>query len=161
MDEILTILEKNAKFTPAEIGKQTRQTADKVKQKINKYEKAGVIVKYKAVINRELIKENESYVRALIEVKISPEKDRGFDQVAERIYRFPEVVSCYLLSGTYDLQLVVEGKSIQTISHFVSSKLAPLDHVHSTVTHFMLKKYKEDGDVLKKPEGVRRQAIQY
>jgi len=121
----------------------------------------GVIVKYKAVINRELVEEDGSKVRSLIEVKISPEKDRGFDHIAERIYRFPEVVSCYLVSGTYDLLIVVEGKSIQTISHFVASKLAPLENVQGTVTHFLLKKYKEDGDILNQEEGVQRLAISY
>ncbi|MCK5492153.1 MAG: Lrp/AsnC ligand binding domain-containing protein, partial [Candidatus Omnitrophica bacterium] len=100
-------------------------------------------------------------VSALIEVKITPQKDVGFDSVAERIYRFPEVKSCYLLSGTYDLLLFVEGKDIQTVASFVSEKLAPLNLVKGTATHFMLKKYKEDGVVLVNESRNKRLPITY
>ena len=159
MNDILSMLEKNAKYTPQEIAKTTRQSAADVKKKIGRYEKEGVIVKYKAVINHALLEDDASTVRALIEVKIAPEKDRGFDHIAERIYRFPEVLSCYLLSGTYDLLLVVEGKSIQTIANFVAAKLSPLENVRGTVTHFLLRKYKEDGDILTSKEETKRMAI--
>lgn len=161
MDEILSMLEKDARTTPQEIAKATGQSLGRVKGRIKEYEKQGVIVKYKAVINRELTDENGAGVRALIEVKVAPEKDRGFDHIAERIYRFPEVQSCYLLSGTYDLLLVVEGKNIQTIASFVASKLSPLENVRGTVTHFLLKKYKENGDILKTSEETKRLAISY
>ena len=161
MDPILSMLEKDARLTPREIAKATRQSAAQVTRRVKDYEKQGVIVKYKAVINKELTNENGEGVRALIEVKVAPEKDRGFDHIAERIYRFPEVTSCYLLSGTYDLLLVVEGKNIQTIANFVASKLSPLENVRGTVTHFLLKKYKEDGDILKTPEETKRMAISY
>lgn len=159
MDEILSMLEKDARLTPEEVAKSLKKTAAEVKRKVRDYEKKGVILKYKTVLNRELLEENHLGVRALIEVKVAPEKDKGFDHLAERIYNFPEVTSCYLLSGTYDLLLVVEGKDIQTISHFVSSKLSPLENVRGTVTHFLLKKYKEDGDILSPAAKMLRMAI--
>lgn len=161
MDEILEILETDARMTPEEIAKVTGRDIKKVKQAIKKYEREGVILKYKAVINKELIKDKDAEVRALIEVNIVPQKDVGFDHIAERIYRFPEVTSCYLVSGTYDLLLVVEGKDIHTVSTFVAEKLAPMENVRGTVTHFLLKKYKEDGVILKHPEENKRIAISY
>ena len=129
MDEILEILEKDARATPEEIAKMTKKDSVKVKQAIKKYEKEGVILKYKAVINKELIREEDSDVRALIEVNIVPQKDLGFDKIAERIYSFPEVTSCYLISGTYDLLVVVEGKNMRTVSNFVAEKLSCLENV--------------------------------
>jgi DNA-binding Lrp family transcriptional regulator len=161
MDEILEILSKDARVTPKEIAKLTGQSLGFVKKAIKKYEKAGVIVKYKTVVNHDLLKDSRTWVRALIEVSITPQKNVGFDYVAERIYSFPEVTSCYLLSGTYDLLLVVEGQDIQTVANFVASKLSPMENVRSTTTHFMLKKYKEDGHVLKKANRSRRLNISF
>ncbi|PIU40943.1 MAG: AsnC family transcriptional regulator [Candidatus Omnitrophica bacterium CG07_land_8_20_14_0_80_42_15] len=161
MDEILEILEKDARITPEDIGKMLKKKPQKIKEVIKKYEKEGVILKYKAVINKELVKEPSSELRALIEVNIMPQKDLGFEKVAERIYSFPEVSSCYLISGTYDLLLIVEGKDIHTVSRFVSEKLSPLENVRGTVTHFLLKKYKEDGIILKHREENQRIAISY
>lgn len=161
MDPILEILEKDARTSPEDIAKLTRQKKEAVKQKIKKYEKGGVILKYKAVINKELVREDGNEVRALIEVNIVPQKDLGFDKIAERIYSFPEVTSCMLISGTYDLLLVVEGKNLHTVSNFVAEKLAPMENVRGTVTHFLLKKYKEDGVVLKHKEENKRIAISY
>src|SRR3989339_1847234 len=161
MDEILEILEKDARATPEEIARMTKKDAGKVKQAIRKYEKEGVILKYKAVINKELIREEDSDVRALIEVNILPQKDLGFDKIAERIYSFPEVTSCYLISGTYDLLVVVEGKNMHTVSNFVAEKLSCMENVRGTVTHFLLKKYKEDGVMLKHREENKRIAISY
>ena len=137
----------------------TGKRPDAVRKAIKKYEKDGVILKYKTIINKEIVERESSLVRALIEVRIVPQKNLGFDHVAERIYQFPEVTSCYLLSGTYDLLLVVEGKNIHTISGFVAEKLAPMEHVRGTVTHFLLKKYKEDGDLLRQPVKEKRLAI--
>lgn len=161
MNKVLQMLEKDARLSPGEIAKATKLPVGKVKKIIQDYERKGVILKYKAILNKELIQDDGSAVRALIEVKITPEKDTGFDHVAERIYRFPEVASCYLLSGSYDLLLVVEGKDIQTIANFVATKLSPLEPVQGTVTHFLLKKYKEDGDILKSAEEPKRMAISY
>ncbi len=161
MDEILEILEKDARVTPEEIARMTGKKTGDVKKKIEQYEKSGVILKYKAVINREIVKVRNEEVRALIEVNLVPQKDLGFDKVAERIYSFPEVASCYLVSGTYDLLLIVKGKDIQTVARFVSEKLSPMEHVRGVVTHFMLKKYKEDGVLLKQKEEDTRIAISY
>jgi len=161
MKEILDVLEKDARMTPEEISKVLKKDKSSIKKAIKKFEKDGVILKYKTVINRELIKDDRKAVRALIEVNISPQRGHGFDHIAERIYRFPEVVSCYLLSGAYDLLLVVEGRDIHAVSSFVSEKLATLDNVRGTVTHFLLKKYKEDGDILKRVERDKRIAISF
>lgn len=159
MKEILEILENNAKVTPEEIAKMLGRSVKAVKDAIKKLEKDGIILKYKAVVNKEMLREEESGVRALIEVKVTPQKGLGFEHVAERIYQFPEVTSCYLMSGTYDLLVVVEGKSLHAVSDFVAQKLSPIEHVRGTVTHFILKKYKEDGDILKQPQKDKRQAI--
>ncbi|HQP91601.1 MAG TPA: Lrp/AsnC family transcriptional regulator [Candidatus Omnitrophota bacterium] len=161
MDVILELLSKDARINPQEISKLTRIKADEVKKRIKKYEKEGLILGYKTVINKEIMEEKASEVRALIEVKVAPQKDLGFDKVAERIYSFPEVTSCYLLSGSYDLLLVVEGKDLKTVSRFVAEKLSPMEHVRGTVTHFLLKKYKEDGLILKGREEDKRLAISY
>jgi len=161
MDEILEILEKDARTTPEEIAKMLRKKTPEVKAAIKRLEKEGVILKYKAVVNKELLKSEEFSVRAIIEVKITPQKDVGFERIAERIYSFPEVTSCYLLSGTYDLLLVVEGKNIQTVANFVAEKLSCLENVRGTATHFMLKKYKEDGVILKHKEENKRITISY
>jgi len=159
MDEILTILEKDARTTPEEISRMTKKSVADVKKAIKKFEQSGLIVKYKAILNKELVKEESHPVRALIEVKIAPQKDVGFDNMAERIYKFHEVVSCHLVSGTYDLLLVVEGKDLQTVARFVAEKLSPMENVRGTVTHFLLKTYKEDHDILVKPEKDKRIAI--
>lgn len=161
MDEILEILEKNAHATAEEIAKMLKKKPQDVKCAIAKYEKEGVILKYKAVINKDLIKDEDSSVRALIEVNIVPQKDFGFEKIAERIYSFPEVTSCYLISGTYDLLVVIEGKNIHTVSNFVAEKLSCLENVRGTATHFMLKKYKEDGVILKHKQENKRIAISY
>lgn len=161
MDEILEILEKDARVSAEEIAKMTKKKPEAIKEAIKKYEKEGVILKYKAIVNKGLIRDAESEVNALIEVNIAPQKDLGFDKIAERIYSFPEVSSCYLISGTYDLLLIVHGKDLQTVARFVAEKLAPSENVKGTTTHFLLKKYKEDGVVLKHREENKRIAISY
>jgi DNA-binding Lrp family transcriptional regulator len=161
MDEILEILEKDARTTPEDIAKMLKKKPQDIKKAISKFEKEGAILKYKAVINKELIREAESEVRALIEVNITPQKDLGFDKIAERIYSFPEVASCYLISGTYDLLVVIEGKNLHTVSNFVAEKLSCLENVRGTVTHFLLKKYKEDGVILRHREENERITISY
>lgn len=161
MDEILEVLEKDARVTPEEIAKMLKKKPADIKQAVRKYEKEGVILKYKTVINKDLIRDEDSSVRVLIEVNIVPQKDVGFDKIAERIYSFPEVSSCYLISGTFDLLVVVEGKNIHSVSNFVAEKLSCLENVRGTVTHFLLKKYKEDGVILKHKEENKRIAISY
>jgi DNA-binding Lrp family transcriptional regulator len=161
MDEILEILEDDARATPEEIARLTNRDPKAIRRAIRKYEKEGVILKYRTIINKELIRSKDKDVRALIEVNVAPQKDVGFDHIARRIYSFPEVSSCYLVSGTYDLLLVVEGQDIHTVSNFVAEKLAPMENVRGTVTHFLLKKYKEDGVILRHREENKRIAISY
>jgi len=160
MNSILEILENNAKTSLEELHKLTGKSKKEIEQAIKSYEKKKVIVKYKAVIDRSKIRDEQG-VTALIEVKVAPQKDVGFDSVAQRIYRFPEVESCYLLSGTYDLLLTIRGKDINTVANFVSEKLAPLSSVKGTTTHFMLKKYKEDGVIFTEEEKNKRLPITY
>ena len=160
MDEILEIVTKDARRTAEEIAKLIGKTAAEVKRKIAEYEKDGTILQYKTVIN-DAQREAGSTVLALIEVSITPQKDVGFDHIAERIYNFPEVKTCYLVSGGYDLLVIVEGKSIHTIADFVASKLSPMENVRQTSTHFLLKKYKEDGQVFKKNSRQKRLNISY
>ena len=161
MDEILEILANDARVSPKEIAKLTGQSESSVQKAIKKYEKSGVIVKYKTLINHDLVRDSSSFVRALIEVSVTPQKNVGFDYIAERIYSFPEVNSCYLVSGTYDLLIIVEGENIQTVSNFIASKLSSMENVRSTTTHFLLKKYKEDGHILKKKAQGKRLNISY
>jgi len=156
MDEILKILEKDARTTPEEIANITGKKVTEVKKIIKKHENSGVIVKYKAIINKELVKDTSCEVKALIEVKIVPQKNLGFDYMAERIYKFPEVISCYLVSGTYDLLLVVGGKDLHAVANFVAEKLSSMENVRGTSTHFLLKVYKENGDILKRVEKDKR-----
>ena len=159
MDDLLEILENNARISLEDLQKLTSKSKKDIERAIKNYEKKGVIVKYKTIINKQ--KTNNKGVVALIEVKIAPQKDVGFDLVAQRIYRFPEVKSCFLLSGTYDLLLEVCGEDINTVASFVAEKLSPLSSVRGTATHFMLKKYKEDGVVLVKGEKNQRLPITY
>ena len=116
-------------------------------------EKTGVIVKYTAVVNDE--RTARDYVEALIEVKVAPVREKGFDEIAEYIYQFDEVKSVYLMSGAYDLAVFVEGRTLRDAARFVSEKLSVIDKVLSTATHFILKKYKLDGVILDKPDGNR------
>ncbi|NQT28927.1 MAG: Lrp/AsnC family transcriptional regulator [Candidatus Omnitrophica bacterium] len=159
MDDVLEILESNARISLEDLQKLTGKAKKDIERAMKNYEKKGVIVKYKTIINKQKI--DSKGVVALIEVKVAPQKDVGFDLVAQRIYRFPEVRNCYLLSGTYDLLLEVCGEDIHTVASFVSEKLAPLSSVRGTATHFMLKKYKEDGVILVKGEKNQRLPITY
>ncbi len=161
MKEILEILMNDARTTPDEIAKMTGKSASAVRSQIKKYEQDGTIVQYKAIVNPEMVEGNQSMVRALIQVSIVPQKDVGFDHIAERIYSFSEVKSCYLVSGSYDLLVIVEGGNIQTVAEFVSSKLSSMENVRQTATHFLLKKYKEDGKIFKVAPRQKRLNITY
>ena len=154
MKEIFEILEKDARATPEQISTMTGKSLAEVRRAIEKGEKERTIVKYKAMINWERL--GEEQVRALIEVRVQPQREVGFDALAERIYRFPQVLSAYLVSGTYDLAVLVVGKTMQEVAAFVSQKLAPLEGVQGTVTHFLLKRYKEDGEILEGKEEAKR-----
>ncbi|MBT4511289.1 MAG: Lrp/AsnC family transcriptional regulator [Chloroflexi bacterium] len=157
MEEILRILENDARTTPEQIAAMTGKTIDEVKEAIQQAETSQTIIKYKTVVNWEKMDREE--VWALIEVKLQPQREVGFDSVAERIYRFPEVRSAYLVSGAYDLAVLVTGKTMQEVAGFVSRKLSTLDHVQGTVTHFLLKRYKEDGEIFEGEERPKRQPL--
>ena len=143
MDELLKLLRDDASLTPAQIAGRLNLAEVEVGTKIKELETNGVILGYRTVINEEKLEVD--IVRAVIEVKITPEREGGFDRQATRIARFDEVRSCYLMSGGYDLMVVVEGTDLKSVSAFVSEKLATIQGVISTVTHFMLKPYKEQG----------------
>jgi DNA-binding Lrp family transcriptional regulator len=145
MKQILEALEKDARLTPERISAMIGISVAEVKKAIKKAEEDRAILKYKAVV--DWAKLGEEQVWALVEVKVVPQRNVGFDAIAERVYRFPQARSVYLASGTYDLAVLVAGKTMQEIAVFVSEKLATLEAVQGTVTHFILKKYKEDGEV--------------
>lgn len=157
MEEILEILEKNHRLTDEQIAVMLNKSVDEVKAAIKKYEEEKVIVGYSTLINWE--KTSKDTVTALIEVKVTPQRGEGFDKVAERIYRFPEVKACYLMSGGFDLTVIVEGKTMKEVALFVAEKLAPLESVLSTGTHFVLKKYKDEGIVFEEKEKDDREAV--
>lgn len=143
MDEVLKLLQNNALETRENIAKLTGLSLAEVNRRVADYEKSGVIRGYQAVLNEDQLDLDK--VTAVIEVKVTPEREGGFNHIAERISRFPEVRSAYLMSGTYDLLLFVEGKNLRQVASFVSERLSPLEGVLSTSTHFMLKTYKRLG----------------
>jgi DNA-binding Lrp family transcriptional regulator len=155
--DILKILENDARTTPEQIATMTGKSAKEAASFIKQAEKDRVIMKYKTMINWD--KAGTEQVSALIEVKISPQREKGFDSIAERIYRFPQARTVYLLSGTYDLLVIVTGKTMHEVADFVSQKLAPLEGIQSTVSHFMLKRYKEDGEIIEEKEESKRQPV--
>jgi DNA-binding Lrp family transcriptional regulator len=146
MNEILEILSENAKATPSEIAALLGRPEADVAKEISELEEAGVIKKYVTLINWEKL--DNSFVFAVLELKVALQRKTGYDAVAERIARFSEVDSVRLISGDHDLSVTVRGKSMKEIAYFVAEKIAPLDGVQSTCTHFILKNYKEHGVIL-------------
>jgi DNA-binding Lrp family transcriptional regulator len=142
--EIVEILEKDARLPIEDIAKMISLTVEETKALIQKLEDNKIIVKYISIIDWTKI-DGHSGVRAMIDVKVTPKRGVGFEEIAERIYRFKEVNSVYLMSGAYDLSVIIEGQSMNEVAQFVSYKLSTLDSVISTTTHFILKKYKHDG----------------
>jgi DNA-binding Lrp family transcriptional regulator len=157
MEEILEILEKDSRYSSEEIATMTGKSVEEVETAIKKYEDDNVILGYSTLINWE--NTSKDSVTALIEVKITPQRGEGFDKVAERIYKFPQVKSCYLMSGGFDLTVIVEGKTMKDVALFVSQKLATQEGVLSTATHFILKKYKDNGTIFKAKVRDDREAI--
>ena len=155
--EILRILEHDAHTTPKQISVMTGTPISTVNKLIKQAEKERVILKYKAIVNWEKVE--DEHVLALIEVKLTPEKDVGFDSVAERIYSYPQTRTVYLVSGTYDLFVLVSAKTNHEVADFVSQKLSHIEGVQGTVTQFVLKQYKEDGEFITHKEGVKRQPV--
>ena len=158
MEEILNILDKEkGNVSRAKIAQMLGMEEKEVADKIEKMEKENVIVGYKTIVNWD--KTDKDVVVALIELRITPQRGEGFDKVAERIYKYPQVKSLYLMSGAYDLAATIEGKSMKEVALFVAQKLAPMDSIISTATHFVLKKYKEEGIVFEDDEKDTRQVI--
>lgn len=151
---ILEILEQDARTTPEQVASMLGLEAEHVRQAIQQMESAGVIRRYKTVIDWDRF--GEECVFAFIDVKVSPAREVGFDDVAERIYRFPQVHAVYLVSGDHDLRVIVSGRTMKEIAAFVAERLAPLDRVRATYTQFVLKRYKEDGEVYAETEPDRR-----
>ncbi len=157
MDQLLKLLRENAALTPAQLSKMLNLPEAEVAVKIKAYEKDNVILGYRTVLNEERL--GMDLVRAVIEVKITPERGGGFDRLAERIAKYAEVNSCYLMSGGYDLLVIVEGNSLREVATFVSEKLATIQGVLSTATHFMLKPYKEQGVLMTREQNDERLAV--
>jgi DNA-binding Lrp family transcriptional regulator len=155
--DILKILESDARTTPKQIAAMTGTTTAEVNKLVKQAEQERTILKYKTIVNWDNV-ENEQ-VWALIEVKLTPEKDVGFDSVAELVYRFPQTRSVYLVSGTYDLFVLAVGKTNHEIADFVSQKLSHIEGVQGTMTQFVLKRYKEDGEIVEGKEEVKRQPV--
>ena len=155
--EVLKILENDARTTARQIATMTNATSAEVAKIIKQAEQDRTIVKYKTIVNWGKV--GGEQVWALIEVRIIPQRDVGFDAIAERIYRFPQARTVYLLSGTYDLLVIVVGNTMHEVADFVAQKLAPIEGVQGTVTHFVLKRYKEDGEILEGKEETKRQPV--
>ncbi len=145
MLKLLELLKNNAKLTNEQLASMLGMSIEEVAKTVAELEKNKTIVCYSAVVNWD--KTEKDTTTALIEIKVTPQRGHGFEAVAERIFQFPEVKSLYLVSGAYDFLAVVEGKTLKDVATFVSSRLAPLEQILSCATHFMLKKYKDDGVV--------------
>ena len=144
--EVLKLLQQDARLTAAQIAQMLDLSVDETADIINALEQEGYIVKYTALVNTDKI--NDGHVQALIEVKVSPQRNMGFDAIAEKLYQIPQVKSVYLMSGAYDLMVIVEGSSLKDVAMFVSERLSIIDNVLSTATHFILKQYKIDGVIM-------------
>jgi DNA-binding Lrp family transcriptional regulator len=158
LNKVLRLLEDDGRLTPEQIATMLGSETAEVKQLISQAEKDGLILKYKAVVNWDKIAEEQ--VWAIIEVRVTPQMKAGFDAIAERIYQFPEASTVMLVSGTYDLAIIVTARNMHEVASFVTHRLAPIEGVQGTTTHFLLKRYKEDGVVLDdKNKGMRQQVV--
>jgi DNA-binding Lrp family transcriptional regulator len=157
MDSLLKLLQENAALKPAQLAAMLNTTEADVAAQIKAYETDQVILGYRTVLNEDKL--DRDLVRAVIEVKITPERGGGFDRLAERIAKYNEVESCRLMSGGYDLMVVVRGNNLREVASFVSEKLATVQGVISTATHFMLKAYKEQGILMQREQNEERLAV--
>lgn len=155
--KLLQILENDATLSPEQLATMLDCDAAEIRKEIAELERDGIILGYKTIIDWE--KTNEESVSAMIDVKLTPQREKGFDRVAEKIYNYPEVKSVYLMSGAYDLSVLIEGKTMKEVAFFVSHKLATIEGVISTATHFVLHKYKDTGILYDAPEADERGAI--
>jgi DNA-binding Lrp family transcriptional regulator len=157
MDELLKLLRKNALETPQNLAQQLDTTEAEVKRRVADYEAAGIILGYQAVVNEELLELQR--VRAMIEIRITPERGGGYDRIANRIGKFPEVASLYLMSGAYDLLAIVTGPDLRTVASFVNQRLATIEGVLSVATHFGLKTYKDQGILMETEQEHERLSV--
>ena len=156
-EKILAVMEKNSRIDLKELAVLLGEDEIAVANAIADMEKENIICGYHTLINWD--NTSEEKVSALIEVRVTPQRGQGFDSIAQRIYQYPEVQSVYLMSGGYDLMIILEGKTLREVSSFVSEKLSALDSVISTATHFILKKYKDHGTVLSRKKEDEREMI--
>ncbi|MDZ5472062.1 Lrp/AsnC family transcriptional regulator [Bacillus sp. 31A1R] len=156
--ELLEILETDSRIPMDHLGKMINLSIQETEEMIKKLENSKIIVRHTSVIDWSKVEGHEG-VTAMIDVKVTPKRGVGFDEVAQRIYRFKEVKSVYLMSGAFDLSVIVEGKSMNEVARFVSEKLSTLDSVISTTTHFILKKYKHDGTIFEQTDDDKRMLV--
>ena len=142
---LLKLLEDDARLSTEQLSVMLDTSKENIEKELEELEKNGTILGYKAMIDWE--KTDREYVTAMIDVKLSPQRDRGFDKIAEKIFNYPEVQAVYLMSGAYDLSVLIEGKTMKEVAYFVAQKLAPIESIISTATHFVLHKYKDKGVV--------------
>jgi DNA-binding Lrp family transcriptional regulator len=154
MEEVLVLLADDARLTPGQIAERLGRPETEIREVIAKLEAERVIRRYRAVVDWD--RAGIEHVYGFIEVRVTPQRGQGFDAIAGRIMEFPEVHSLYLMSGTYDLMVVVQGKNMREVAYFVAERLAPLEGVLSTATHFVLRRYKVDGDVMEERTEVKR-----
>ena len=145
MEKILQLLEKDGRLTAEQLAVMCGREVSEVRQTVDRLEREGVILGYKALIDWD--KTDREYVSAMIELKITPQRDRGYDHVAQKIYNYPEVESLFLMSGSFDLAVFIKGKTMREVAFFVAEKLATIEDVISTSTHFVLRKYKDNNIV--------------
>lgn len=156
--EIVALLTADSRITAKQIAAAMQITEEAAAKAVRALEESGVIVKYTAIVNADSV--DEDFVEALIEVKVTPQRGHGFDAIAEEISSHGEVQSLYLMSGAYDLAVIVKSRSLRDISRFVSEKISTFESVISTATHFILKKYKVEGAVMREAEGGKRLSVQ-
>ena len=150
MENLLKLLENDATLTTKELAVMLSKEEGDIKKMIKSLEEEGTILGYRTVIDWE--KTDREYVSALIEVKVMPQRDDGFDKIAEKLRNYPEIKALYLMSGGFDFTVIIEGKTMKEVAYFVARKLAPIEYVTATATHFVLKKYKDNGVIYSKPE---------
>lgn len=157
MAKLLQLLESDCTLTPDQLASMTGMTVEEVKAAIKQYEDEKIVLGYQAVVDWD--RTQRENVTALIEVKVTPQRGEGFDRVAERIYQYDEVESVYLMSGAFDLTVIISGRTLKEVAHFVGEKLATLEDVTGTATHFILRKYKENHLIFEKREEQEKEWI--
>jgi DNA-binding Lrp family transcriptional regulator len=157
MNSFLQMLENDSRLTPEQLAVMCGKEVGDIKMLIEKYEDEGIILGYKTIVDWD--KTDREYVSAFIELKVMPQRDHGFDNIAEKILNYPEVQSLYLMSGSFDFAVSIEGKTMREVALFVAEKLAPIESITATATHFVLRKYKDRGIVYKKPESDDREIL--